>query len=120
MLPLPPVEPSTGWSFRVRLPRDHYVRIDANDYSVHPGAVGRIVQVSADLQRVRVHCEDRLVADHSRCWARHQSLTDPVHRAAAEALRREHRPGWRTGLDAQVEIRPLTDYDRLVDDGEVA
>jgi transposase len=118
MLPLPPVAPATGWSFRIRLPRDHYVRVDSNDYSVHPGAVGRIVQVSADLQRVRVSCDGHLVADHPRCWARHQSLTDPVHRAAAEALRREYRPTWRTSLDQQVEIRPLTDYDRL--GGEVA
>lgn len=118
MLPLPPVAPATGWSFRIRLPRDHYVRVDANDYSVHPCAVGRIVQVSADLQRMRVSCDGHLVADHPRCWARHQSLTDPVHRAAAEALRREHRPTWRTSLDEQVEIRPLTDYDRL--GGEVA
>lgn len=121
MLDLPPVAPSTGWSYRIRLPRDHYVRLDANDYSVHPGAVGRIVQVTADLERVRVICEGRAVADHPRCWAGHQSLTDPAHRTAAEVLRAEHRPGWRTGLDQQVEIRPLTDYDRLADlGGEVA
>lgn len=118
MLPLPPVAPATGWSFRIRLPRDHYVRVDANDYSVHPAAVGRIVQVTADLQRVRVACDGRLVADHPRCWARHQSLTDPAHRAAAEALRTEHRPSWRTDLDHEVEIRSLTDYDQL--GGEVA
>ncbi len=32
MLSLPPVAPSTGWSYRLRLPRDHYVRLDSNDY----------------------------------------------------------------------------------------
>ncbi|HEX6246521.1 MAG TPA: IS21 family transposase [Nocardioidaceae bacterium] len=121
MLPLPPVAPSTGWSHRVRLPRDHYVRVDANDYSVHPSAVGRIVQVSADLERVWVVCDDRVVADHRRCWARHQSLTDPAHRAAAEAFRREHRTSWRPGLEEQVELRALADYDRALGlDGEVA
>jgi transposase len=121
MLALPPVAPAAGWSYRIRLPRDHYVRVDANDYSVHPAAVGRIVQVSADLERVRVLCDGRMVADHPRCWARHQSLTDPAHRAAAEALRAEHRPTWRSGLDQPVEIRSLTDYDRLAElGGEVA
>jgi transposase len=121
MLPLPPVAPATGWSFRTRLPRDHYVRVDANDYSVHPGAIGRIVQVSADLGRVRAFCEDRLVADHPRCWARHQSLTDPAHRAAAEALRRLQAPTWRSDIDHQVELRALSDYDRALGlDGEVA
>jgi transposase len=121
MLALPPVQPATGWSFRIRLPRDHYVRLDSNDYSVHPGAIGRMVQVSAGLERVRVHCEGRLVADHPRCWARHQSLTDPEHRAAAEALRREHHPAWRGDPDPQVELRALVDYDRALGlDGEVA
>jgi transposase len=46
MLPLPPVAPSTGLSFTQRLPRDHYVRVASNDYSVHPAAVGRRVLVS--------------------------------------------------------------------------
>ena len=36
MLTLPPVAPVSGWTNSLRLPRDHYVRIDANDYSVHP------------------------------------------------------------------------------------
>src|SRR5919108_3859814 len=38
MLPLPPVAPVTGWRSSLRLPRDHYLRLDSNDYSVHPGA----------------------------------------------------------------------------------
>src|SRR3954471_6553527 len=32
MLALPPVDPVTGWRMAVRLPRDHYVRLDSNDY----------------------------------------------------------------------------------------
>jgi hypothetical protein len=40
MLALPPVAPVVGWRRSERLPRDHYVRIDSNDYSVHPSAVG--------------------------------------------------------------------------------
>ena len=49
-----PVAPAVGWRHSTRLPRDHYVRLDSNDYSVHPGAVGRRVEVTADLDRVRV------------------------------------------------------------------
>ena len=49
MLELPPTPPTVGWSAAVRLGRDHYVRLDANDYSVHPSVVGRKVTVSADL-----------------------------------------------------------------------
>jgi Mu transposase, C-terminal domain len=36
MLSLPPVPPVVGWRTWLRLPRDHYVRLDANDYSVDP------------------------------------------------------------------------------------
>jgi transposase len=36
MVALPPVPPVTGWRLTTRLPRDHYVRLAANDYSVHP------------------------------------------------------------------------------------
>jgi transposase len=79
MLPLPPVAPVTGWHSSLRLPRDHYVRLDGNDYSVHPAVVGRRVEVHADLERVTVHCDGQLVADHDRRWARHQTISDPVH-----------------------------------------
>jgi hypothetical protein len=41
MLALPPVAPQTGWHVLTRLARDHYARLDANDYSVHPAVIGR-------------------------------------------------------------------------------
>ena len=45
MLALPPVAPAVGWRASLRLPRDHYVRLDGNDYSVHPAVIGRRVEV---------------------------------------------------------------------------
>jgi transposase len=125
MLALPPVDPVIGWRTTVRLPRDYYVRLDSNDYSVHPSVVGRQVEVIADLGRVSVLCAGRLVAEHQRCWARHQSITDPEHRAAADALRRDHAAGRdspETRSVKEVEQRPLTDYDLAfgLDDGAVA
>ncbi len=56
MLALPPVSPATGWRSSTRLPRDHYIRLDSNDYSVHPTVIGRRVEIVADLARVRVCC----------------------------------------------------------------
>jgi hypothetical protein len=44
MLELPPVAPATGWRAALRLPRDHYVRLDANDDSVAPSVIGRRVE----------------------------------------------------------------------------
>jgi transposase len=123
MLALPPVPPATGWRASIRLPRDRYVRLDSNDYSVHPAVIGRRVEVAADLNRVRVFCEGRLVADHPRVWARHQSISHPEHVAAAAVLRRDRLGLVRPGAQPEVEIRCLADYDialGLTDDQGVA
>ena len=53
MLAVPPVPPVTGWRTSTRLARDHYIRLDSNDYSVHPGVIGRRIEVIADLERVQ-------------------------------------------------------------------
>lgn len=78
-----------GWRNRVRLGRDYYVRLDTSDYSVDPAVIGRLVEVSADLDHVRVRVDGRLVADHQRSWARGQIITDPVHVKAAARLRKQ-------------------------------
>ena len=54
---LPPVPLHPGWRERVRLGRDYYVRLDASDYSVDPTAIGRMVDMAADLDRVRTPLE---------------------------------------------------------------
>jgi transposase len=113
MLALPPGAPVTGWNITVRLPRDHYVRLAANDYSVHPAAVGRRVAVTADLEQVSVSCDGSDVARHRRCWARHQSITDPAHAAAAAKLRAARRLAAAPTAMTEVEQRDLADYDRL-------
>lgn len=121
MLGLPPMAPTVGWANTVRLGRDHYVRLDANDYSVHPSVIGRKVIVSADLNVVRVHCDSVLVAQHQRCWAAHQTISDPAHIEAASQLRTRHRLTTAgVPADSAVAYRDLTDYDRILGLGEEA
>jgi transposase len=130
MLPLPPVAPALGWVNRVRLGRDYYVRLDSSDYSVDPAVIGRFVDVTADLSRVEVRHDGRLVAAHDRVWARGMTITDPAHVAAAKGLREQYQhprpaPDPHAGL-----VRDLADYDRafglvdqiadVVTEGEVA
>jgi len=127
MLTVPPVPPAVGWRVSTRLARDHYLRLDSNDYSVHPSVIGRTVELIADLHRVRVLCDGSLVADHERLWAKHQTVSDPVHVEAAKLLRRKHldvaRPTSEqhpTTVQPDVEVRCLTDYDAalgLTDEG---
>jgi transposase len=111
MLTLPPVAPVVGWRASVRLARDHYIRLDSNDYSVHPGVIGRRVEIIADLSRVRVVCDGKTVADHDRVWAWHQTISDPEHVAAAKVLRRKRIGMLRPAPEPEVEQRCLADYD---------
>jgi transposase len=111
MLTLPPVPPVTGWRSSARLARDHYIRLDSNDYSVDPAVIGRRIEITADLQRVTVLCDGKTVACHDRIWARHQTITDPVHLAAAKALRRERITITGPVAEPEVEQRSLADYD---------
>jgi hypothetical protein len=110
MLSLPPVPPVTGWQHSMRLPRDHYLRFDSNDYSVHPAVIGRRIQARADLSRLQVWCEGRLVADHQRVWARHQTVSEFEHLLAARLLRRYRVEVWHP-VQTEVEVRNLTVYD---------
>jgi transposase len=111
MLTVPPVPPATGWRSSTRLPRDHYIRLDSNDYSVHPAVIGRRIEVIADLDRVRALCEGTTVADHQRTWAAHQTISDPAHVEAATTLRRTRNGLLRPAPEPEVQIRCLDDYD---------
>ena len=111
MLALPPIPPQLGWRNQIRLGRDYYVRVDSNDYSVDPTAIGRQVDVTADLDRVRVRLDGRLVADHARVWARHMTVTDPAHvddrRSSCASSSAVRAP-----IDDDSLARDLADYDR--------
>jgi hypothetical protein len=123
MAPLPPItESSLGWHNRIRLPRDHYVRIDTCDYSVDPAVIGRMVDVRADLGQVTVTCEGRLAGCHDRSWVAHQTVTDPAHKAVADVMRAERMRAKLAAPPSAVEVeqRDLSRYDALLGGGEVA
>jgi len=87
--------------------------------------IGRRIEITADLARVQVRRDGQLVADHDRIWAKHQTITDTEHEAAARALRRERielvRPDPGGHVEPEVEVRCLADYDTALglhdDDG---
>jgi hypothetical protein len=112
MLALPPIPLHLGWRNKIRLGRDYYVRLDTNDYSVDPTMIGRMVDVSADLERVRVRCEGRIVAEHRRCWARGGTVTDPAHVQTAARLRRQFQQPRAVAAAGDDLARDLADYDR--------
>jgi len=121
MVALPPVAPQVGLTGRVRLARDYYVRVDGNDYSVNPAAIGRFVDWIATPALVAVTCAGQIAATHERVWASGATVTDPEHRATARALRTAFtaardraRHDTRSHTDGHVvALRALPDYDAL-------
>ena len=101
-----------GWRNHVRLGRDYYVRVDTNDYSVDPRAIGARVDVAADLNLVRVRHGSQLVAQHPRRWARGMTVTDPTHVATAATLRQDYQHPTPATPEADGMVRDLADYDR--------
>jgi len=112
MLALPPIPLHLGWRNKIRLGRDYYVRLDTNDYSVDPTVIGQMVDVAADLDRVRVRCEGRIVAEHTRVWARGTTVTDPAHVETAGWLRKQFQQPRAVAAVGEDLIRDLSDYDR--------
>jgi hypothetical protein len=108
---LPPVSPSVGFTARVRLPRDYYLRVLGNDYSIDPAAIGRFVDVHADLDTVTARCDGTLVASHQRCWARQLTITDPTHVVTAARMRANYQQAPHAGDDDGALVRDLADYD---------
>jgi hypothetical protein len=110
MLRLPPVPPAAGFAHQVRLPRDYYVRVLSNDYSVDPAAIGRMVNIRANLNRVDVTLQGRLVASHERSWSTGATITDPAHVTAADEMRTLFQSP--RALPAHDDLgRDLADYD---------
>ena len=110
MMSFPPVLPDPALRLSLRLPRDHWVRVGTCDYSVHPRAIGRRVEVRADPTEVVITLAGEVVGRHRRSFAKHRSITDPDHVAAAQAMRF----AVITNLTKpdEVEIRDLSVYDR--------
>jgi len=116
MRPISPVAPDVLFRNTVRLPRDYYVRVFSNDYSVAPAMIGRLVEVTASLETINISHNGVNVTSHEREWARALTVTDPDHVAQADVLRRQfqrlrrHRP---QATVAFVETASLASYDTL-------
>ncbi len=113
MMAFPPVLPDPSSRFTTRLPRDHYVRVDTNDYSVNPRFVGRRVDVQVTLDEVTMTCDGAEVARHRRCLAKHQTLLAPAHARILRQMRAETVAV--KAVEVTVEERDLGIYDQLVE-----
>ena len=111
MMGFPPALPDPALRFSTRIARDHHVRVDTCDYSVHPRAIGRRVEVRVDLDSVVVTLGGDELARQPRSLAKHRTLTDPAHVAARAALRAVTTPAAAVN---DIEVRDLAIYDRAL------
>jgi transposase len=112
MRPLPARLPQADHRWVARVAPQPYLRFDRNDYSLDPRLVGRRVEITATQREIIALALDtgELCARHARVFAGALTFTDPAHQQALDQLRSE-----RTGRRApEVEIRPLSRYDRLI------
>ena len=116
MRPLPPYAPTIGIRPAVRLPRNYYITVDTNQYSVDPAFIDRLVTVRTCLEEITVTGPSgEIAACHRRYWGKHHVITDPAHRHAARRMRQlitgpqrhNHTP------DNDVEVADLAIYDSI-------
>jgi len=112
MRAFPPVLPDPALRFSTRLPRDHYVRVETNDYSVNPRYVGRRIEVRVDLDSVVATCGGVEVARHRRFVGKHRSFLDASHAVTLRMMRAEQ--SVTSAFEAAVEERDLADYDKAL------
>jgi transposase len=113
MVGFPPVLPDPSRRFTTRLGRDHYVRVDTNDYSVNPRFIGRKVDVQVTLSEVTATCDGTEVARHRRCLAKHQTLLLAEHARIVRQVRAETREV--PAVEVDVQQRDLAVYDELME-----
>jgi hypothetical protein len=112
MRPLPARMPDVDRRQVVRVPAQPFVRVDRNDYSIDPQFAGRRVELRVSQTEVTAVVLDtgELAARHRRVFAGGLTFTDPAHQTRLERQRETRRQRHQV----EVEIRPLSRYDRLI------
>jgi hypothetical protein len=112
--PLPAPGPDLDRRPVIRVPPQPYVRVDRNDYSLHPGLVGRRVEVRVSQREIVAVALDtgELACAHRRVFAAGQEFTDKAHAEALERLRRKRYAG-KPPAGEDVQVRDLAVYDGL-------
>jgi transposase len=87
-----PGDPFPAATFEeVSVGKTPYVRFDSNRYSVPHTRVRRTLTLEADSRRVRIMDRGEVIAEHRRCWDKHQVVEDPEHLLALKRHKRKAR-----------------------------
>lgn len=67
------------------------VHFDGNRYSIPSQAASQSLILKAYPERIVIYCKDQIVAEHPRCYDRHQTIENPDHSLDLLAHRRQAR-----------------------------
>jgi len=104
LLPVPETSPCTDLVIPVSIDRYANGRLDTNRYSVPPAYAGRTLTLAASDNIVRFIDGTKVIAQHSRCWGRHQLCEKQEHRR--ELLRQKHQAMDGTGRTRLIAASP--------------
>lgn len=93
LMDLPEPLPIAEQVLPVAVDKTATVRFDTNQYSVPPRFARGDLTLVADDQQVRFLHQGTVVAQHSRCWGKRQTIEDPGHREEVLATKRGAREG---------------------------
>jgi hypothetical protein len=89
--PLHPVPYETASLHTLRSNNRCRVHFDGNRYSIPPQYASQSLVLKAYPERIGIYCKDQLVAEHQRCYDRHQTIENPDHAKDLLAHRRAAR-----------------------------
>jgi len=79
MLPLSSVPYDCGALHDVRVTRQCRVSFESNKYSVPMSYAGKMAQLAAYPDRIRINCGGKIIAEHRRCYGRNASVVSAAH-----------------------------------------
>ncbi|HYZ41105.1 MAG TPA: IS21 family transposase [Stellaceae bacterium] len=100
-----------------RVQADCAIEVDGNSYSVPWRLIGESVQVIVADGRVRVQHGGAEVAAHAETTGRRQRILDPAHFHGVAGFARPVSGAEPAALAAPELLRPLAEYERVVDEG---
>ena len=90
MQPLPQFTVECRDTALAKVHTDFSIHFDGNTYTVPPWLIGKTVVAKADHRRLTIYLQEKVVAEHERCWQRRQRIELPAHREAARKHKNNH------------------------------
>jgi len=91
LLILPPSDYDYPFPRPLNARKDCLFNFDTNRYSIPSQYYNKPLIFKAYIERITVVCEREIIAAHSRCYDKHQTIKNPAHYAALNAYKKRAR-----------------------------